>query len=75
MLQQPPPLIVDVAKQPAPTPDISVEVVITAFASAGVALLVAAVGGLLAGVIFILIRRFRDARTPPKDSEHVRLRI
>jgi hypothetical protein len=50
-------------------------VVITAFASAGVALLVAAVGGVLAGAIFIAIRRFRDARNPPTDSEHVRLRI
>jgi hypothetical protein len=76
MLQQlPPPVIVDVAKQPVPTRDISIDVVIAAFASAGIALLVAAVGGLIAGVIFVMIRRYRDAHTTKTESDHVRLRI
>lgn len=77
MLQAPPPVIVDVVKQPAAARDISLDAVLAAFASAGVALLVAAVGGIVAGVIFVAIRRFRDATTPPTDpsQHHLRLRI
>ena len=76
MLQQAPPVIVDVIKQPVPARDISLEVVITAFASAGIALLVAAVGGLIAGAIFVGIRRYRDAFGPHRStSDDLRLRI
>jgi len=38
-------------------------------------LLSAALGGLIVGAIFIAIRRARDARTTPTDSNHVRLKI
>ena len=75
LLQPPPPVIVDVARQPTPARDISIDVVLAAFTSAGVALLVAAVGGLIAGAIFVMIRRYRDAHTTKTDSDHVRLRI
>jgi hypothetical protein len=75
LLQQPPPIVVDVIKQPPPSKDISIDVVLGMFQMAGVVLLAAAVGGLIVGLIFIAIRRFRDASTPPTDSDHVRLRI
>jgi hypothetical protein len=76
LYQPPPPVIVDVVKQPVPAHDISIDVVITAFASAGVALLVAALGGLLAGAIFVAVRRLRDAYAPAtNESDHLKLRI
>ena len=74
LLQQEP-IVVDVIKQPPPARDISIDVVLGMFQMAGVVLLFAAVGGLIAGLIFIGIRRFRDASTPPTDSDHVKLRI
>lgn len=73
---QPQPIVVEVIKQPVPTRDISIEYVITMFATAGVMLLIAAVGGLVAGALFIGLRRLRDASAPPTtDSSHVKLRI
>jgi hypothetical protein len=73
---QPPPVIVEVMKQPTPARDISIDYILTMFATAGVVLLVAAVGGLIAGAIFIGLRRMRDASAPATgESSHVRLRI
>ena len=71
------PIVVDVLKQPPAAHDISIDYIITMFASAGVFLLIAALGGILAGAIFIGIRRVRDAsdRSPGPDSSHVKLRI
>jgi hypothetical protein len=69
------PIVVDVIKQPEPARDISIDYIITMFATAGVVLLVAAIGGLIAGAIFIALRRLRDASAPPTESSHVRLRI
>jgi hypothetical protein len=75
MFIQQEPIIVEVLKQPEAARDISVDVVLGMFVMAGVFLLVAALGGLLAGAVFIAIRRFRDASAAPTDTEHVRLRI
>ncbi len=75
MFTQQEPIIVEVLKQPEAARDIGVDVVLGMFAMAGVVMLVAALGGLVAGAIFIGIRRMRDASTPPTDTEHVRLRI
>ena len=69
------PIVVDVIKQPPPAKDISIDVILGMFQMAGVVLLAAAVGGLIVGLIFIAIRRLRDASTPASDSDHVRLRI
>lgn len=69
------PIVVDVIKQPPPAKDISIDVILGMFQMAGVVLLAAAVGGLIVGLIFIAIRRFRDASAPSSDSEHVKLRI
>jgi hypothetical protein len=69
------PIVVDVIKQPPPSKDISIDVVLGMFQMAGVVLLAAAVGGLIAGLIFIAIRRMRDASNPDSDSDNIRLRI
>ena len=76
LLLQQAPFVVEVLKQPEPTRDISVDVVLGMFAMAGVVLLAAAVGGLVAGAIFVGLRRLRDASAPPTtETGHVRLRI
>ena len=75
LLLQQQPIVVDVIKQPPPARDISIDVVLGMFQMAGVVLLAAAVGGLIAGLIFIGIHRLRDASAPASDSEHVKLRI
>jgi len=75
MFLQLPPIVVEVIKQPEAARDISIDYILTMFATAGVILLAAAAGGLIAGAIFIGIRRMRDAATSPTDSSHVRLRI
>ena len=69
------PIVVDVIKQPPPARDISIDVVLGMFQMAGVVLLAAAVGGLIAGLLFIGIRRLRDASASSSESEHVKLRI
>ena len=75
LLLQQQPIVVDVIKQPPPSQDISIDVVLGMFQMAGVVLLAAAVGGLIAGLIFIAIRRMRDASAPESDSNNLRLRI
>ena len=77
LLQQPPPpVVVDVVRQPQPTQDISIDYIITMFETAGVFLLAAAVGGLIVGAIIIAVRKLRDASNPPSnETDHVRLRI
>lgn len=74
LLQQQP-IVVEVLRQPQATRDISFDVVLGMFMLAGVAILFAAVGGLVVGAIFIGIRRLRDASAPTSDTGHVRLRI
>ena len=75
MLIQQEPIVVEVLKQPEAARDISIDVILGMFAMAGVVMLAAALGGLVAGGIFIGIRRWRDATAPPADTEHLRLRI
>ena len=71
------PLVVDVIKHPPAAHDISIDYIITMFASAGVFLLIAAVGGILVGALFVMYRRFQDRSAPATnpDSSHVKLRI
>ena len=64
------PIVVDVAKQPEPARDISLDVLVGMFAMAGAFLLIAAVGsGLVAGGM-VLYKRWRDASAPPTQSPH-----
>jgi hypothetical protein len=70
------PIVVEVLKQPQPTRDISIDYIITMFQTAGVFLLIAAVGGLIVGAVFVAIRRFKEGAAPPtNETDHVRLRI
>ena len=75
MLIQQDPIIVGVVDQPEAARDISLDVVLGMFSMAGVLLLFAALGGLVVGAIFIAIRRARDAKAPPTESDHVRLKL
>jgi len=71
------PVIVDLAEQPRPSHDISIDVVLGMFAMAGVFLLVAALGsGIVAGAM-LLYKRWRDASepAPPSQHSHTSLRI
>ncbi len=64
------PIVIEVFRQPAVTPDIGVDVVLGMFSLAGVMLMAAAVGGLVVGAIFVGIRRLRessDLSPAPKD--------
>ena len=75
MFMQQEPIVVEVFKQPEISPDISIDVVIGMFSMVGVMLLVAALGGLVVGAIFVGIRRYRDASGFPPDAEDRHLRI
>jgi hypothetical protein len=64
------PIVVELGKQPEPTPDISVTVVLGMFAMAGVFLFAAAVGSALVAGGMILYKRWRDASAPPASPSH-----
>ena len=72
--QEPAPLVIEVIRQPTATPDISINVVLGMFEMAGVFLLVAAAGSILAGLVLVGIRRMREA-SKPNEPSHVRLQI
>jgi hypothetical protein len=70
------PIIVDVAQQPDPTGDISIDFVIGMFAMAGVLLAVAAVGCLVvAGVVIYVKRRQSVMDDSGEMTSHTRLKI
>ena len=76
LLLQQAPIVVDVIKQPPPAKDIGIDVILGMFQMAGVVLLAAAVGGVIVGLIFIGIRRMRDASAATEpENENLRLRI
>jgi hypothetical protein len=67
-LQQP--VIVDLADQPRPSHDISIEVILGMFAMAGVLLLIAAIGSALVAGSMILYKRWRDQSAPANQPPH-----
>jgi hypothetical protein len=70
------PVVVDVIKQPPVAHDISIDAILTMFASAGVLLLVAGLGGIIVGLVFVGIRRMQEKSAPAEpESSHVKLRI
>ena len=72
LLQEP--IVVDLARQPQPSDDISIQVVLAMFAVAGIFLLVAAVGSAIVAGGMILYKRRRDASAPP-DTQHTHIRL
>ena len=79
LLQQapaPPPIVVEVIKQPEPTRDIAIDVILGMFAMAGVFLAAAAIGSVIVAGTIILYRRWRDASDPDMGQHtHTKLRI
>jgi len=75
MFSQQDPILVEVLEQPDVARDISLDVVLGMFTMAGVVLACAALGGLVVGAIFIVIRRARDRHRPPADPNELRLRL
>jgi hypothetical protein len=70
------PIVVEVVKQPPVTPEITMgEVILGAVGLTGAIMLAAALVGLLAGALVIWFKRRRDAKAPPTDPGHARLRI
>jgi hypothetical protein len=72
------PFVVEIIRQPEVTRDVSVDAVLGMFALAGIAMLVAAVGGLVVGGIFVWLRRIQDASASSTDApatSHVKLQI
>jgi hypothetical protein len=75
LLQQQPPIVVDVVKQPPVAPEITMgDVVLGAIGLTGVIMICALVAGLVVGGLFIWVKRMRDASAPPTDPGHSRLR-
>jgi len=69
LLQQQP-IVVDLTKQSEPTRDISIEVVLSMFAVAGIFLLAALIGCAIVAGATILYKRWRDGSAPPTDTPH-----
>ncbi len=69
------PIVVDLARQPPPARDISIDVVLGMFMMAGLFLVAAGVGSLLVASAIILYKRWRDPGTSTAESSHTRLRI
>ena len=72
------PIVVEVIKQPEPTRDISIDVVLGMFAMAGVLLLAAAVGSVIVAGAIVIYKRRRDASAPESvltPHSHTTLRI
>jgi hypothetical protein len=75
MLQQAP-IIVDVAKQPPLTEEITMaDVIVGAIGLTGVIMLLALLVGLVVGALFIAIKRRRDAHAPMTDPGDSTLRL
>ena len=68
LLQQP--VIVELADQPEPSRDISIDVILGMFAMAGVFLLAAAIGSALVAGGMILYKRRRDASGDASMATH-----
>ena len=69
------PIVVDLAKQPQPSHDISIDVILGSFAMAGIFLLVAAIGCALVAAGMIAYKRWRDASAPPAETQHSHIRL
>jgi hypothetical protein len=80
LLLQQKPIVVDLAKQTPESHDISIDVVLSMFAMAGIFLAVAFVGCAIVAGSMILYKRWRDAQdaSGPRSGDqhtHIRLRI
>jgi hypothetical protein len=76
LAQQQAPVVVEIAKQPDPTPDVGIYRILGMFAMAGVLLAAAAIGSALVAGGMLLYRRWKDASDPDAGQHtHTKLRI
>ena len=76
LAQQQGPVVVEIAKQPDPTPDVGIYRILGMFAMAGVLLAAAAVGSVLVAGGMLVYRRWRDSSDPHAGQHtHTKLRI
>ena len=76
LLLQKAPIVVEVVKQPPPTPSISYgSVLLSAVALVGVILLASMLVGVVVGGVFIYLKKRFNLWAPPTDPGHARLRI
>ena len=69
------PIVVDLTKEAPQSRDISIEVVLSMFAVAGIFLLVALIGCLLVAGGMFLYKRWRDSSSPPSEPQHTHIRL
>lgn len=75
LLAQQKPIVVDLSTKSEQSRDISIEVVLSMFAVAGIFLLVALIGCLIVAGGMILYKRWRDASAPPGETQHTHIRL
>ena len=76
LAQQQGPVVVEIAKQPDPTPDVGIYRILGMFAMAGVLLAAAAIGSVLVAGAMLLYRRWKDSSDPQAGQHsHTKLRI
>ena len=70
------PIVVDLAEKPEPAKDISINVVLGMFATAGWFLLAGAIGCAIVAASVLMYKRWRDASAPMQAPHtHTRLQI
>jgi hypothetical protein len=76
LLLQAAPIVVDVVQQPAVTQEITYpQVILGAVGVAGGIMLLAALVGLITGVVIIALKKRGEAAAGPIETGHARLRI
>jgi hypothetical protein len=76
LAQQQAPVVIEIAKQPDPTPDVGIYRILGMFAMAGVLLAAAAIGSALVAGGMLLYRRWKDSSDPDAGQHsHTKLRI
>jgi hypothetical protein len=74
-LLTPSPIVVRLSDKPEPARDISIDVVLGMFATAGWFLLAAALGCAIVAGTVILYKRWRDAAAPAISTPHTHTRL
>jgi hypothetical protein len=69
------PIVVDLSTKSEQSRDISIEVVLSMFAVAGIFLLVALIGCVIVAGGMIFYKRWRDASNPPDEAQHTHIRL
>jgi hypothetical protein len=69
------PIVVDLTDKPEPARDISIDVVLGMFATAGWFLLAGAIGCAIVAAAVLAYKRWRDASAPPMQAPHTHTRL